>query len=116
MCRLEIFLRCLILVYYIEETGLVSGDDTLRPVWQWVDPTEPDIFWPPSRSQGEVKACTCSFVNDKGFCIDSAAKGYKASFPCGLTNTRNRAGSNEKVIGMRQDEIQCYCSYNQGTE
>ena len=89
------------------------GSVTLRPAWQWKDPFVAGITWPPLKSQGEVKACTCAFVDQQGYCIDSDAHGLKASFPCGILNVRNRAGSDETQFGMRP-ERPCYCSFNQG--
>ena len=89
-----------------------TGSQDLRPVWQWIDPRVKGISWPASRIQGEMKACTCAFVDNNKKCIDSDALGLRASFPCGLMNFRNRAGNDETLKGMRTSP--CYCTFNQG--
>ena len=92
-----------------------ANGQKLLPVWQWMDPDVKGLTWPADRLQGEVKACTCAFVDSKQQCIDSDARGLRASFACGYDNFRNRAGNDETLNGMRQYEP-CYCSYNQGTK
>ncbi len=112
----KIYLYGVLILIHTGNLNPVDGNDALRPVWQWINPTEPNIDWPASRPEGEVKACACAYVDSKKYCIDSVAKGLKASFPCGVDNYRNRAGNDEKAIGMRQEQIECYCSFNQGLQ
>ena len=94
----------------------ITGSEDLRPVWQWIDPGlkgNGTSSWPNTRPQGEVKSCTCAFVDNNQKCIDSDALGLRASFPCGYANYRNRAGNDEKMFGMRPISP-CYCTFNQG--